>query len=176
MISPLRGPNSVRSCVATASRSFASCGLVCNNAALLCSITPRTIGSNIWFAPFAWTRSRPSATAAALGCWASAAPANNWHASTIGASRRRDLAFMIDPSCFVSRPLDDTPAFRPGDHGRMGEPDEKPVFNHPRNTRQPLGKRAGISDPLQGSVENEMAAVRDENMAGFVAPERDRPG
>src|SRR5436305_9832376 len=87
-----------------------------------------------------------------------------------------DLAFMIDPSCFMSRPLNDAPTFRPGDHGRMREPDEKPVFNHPGNSRQPLGKRAGISDPLQGSVEDEMAAVRDENMSGFVAPERDRPG
>src|SRR4029079_13922772 len=80
----------------------------------------------------------------------------------------------VDPFV-VSRPFDDAPAFRPGDHGRMGEPDEKPVFNHPRNNREPPGKRARIGNPLQRGVKNERAAVRDESMAGLVAPQRDRP-
>jgi len=42
--------------------------------------------------------------------------------------------------------------------------------------RKPVGKRARISDPLQGGIEDEMAAVRDESMAGLVAAQRDRAG
>src|SRR5947208_3448082 len=135
-------------------------------------------GSNIALPPLISTSSRAVAIAFGVGagCCASARPANNWHANITGASRMRDLAFMIDPSCFVSRPLDDAPTFRSGDHGRMREPDEKPVFNHPRNSRQPFAERARIGNPLQGGIEDEMAAVRDESMAGLVAAQRDRPG
>src|SRR3989440_2966917 len=171
-----RGLNSLRSCVPTSLRSLASCGLVCNSAALVCSIMLMMTGSNIALPPLVSTSSRAVAMAAGVGCCASATPANNWQTSTIGANRARDLGFMVDPSCFVSRPLDDAPAFRSGDHGRMGEPDEKPVFNHPRNSRQPFAERARIGNPLQGGIEDEMAAVRDESMAGLVAAQRDRPG
>src|SRR5947209_875523 len=172
MISARRGASSLRNWFATSPRSLPSCGLVCNSEPLVCSIMLMMIGSNIALPPLSSTSSRPSATAAGLGCCASAAPASNWHASTRCASWTKDLAFIVVPLCFVSRPFDDAPAFRSGDHGRMGEPDEKPVFNHPRNAREPLGKGARIGDPLQGGIENEMAAVRDESMADLVAAQR----
>src|SRR5262245_36449451 len=108
-------------------------------------------GSNIAPPPFSSTSSRAAAIAAGdgAGC-ASATVASNWQASTTGA-KRRYLAFMGRSFCVVSGPLDDAPAFRSGDHGHMGEPDEKPVFNHPRNGRQPVGQRTRIGDPLQGA-------------------------
>ena len=43
----------------------------------------------------------------------------------------------------------------------MGEPDEKPVFNNPRNSRQTPGKRARMGNPLQCGIKDGRTFVTD---------------
>src|SRR5947207_3821005 len=149
------GVNSVRSCAATSLRSFESCGLVCNSAALVCSTTLTITGSNIAAPPLVSTSSRAVAAADAEGACACAWVMPSRQMSAATGARRTVLAIMGQSFLLVSGPLDDAPAFRSGDHGRMSEPDEKPVFDDSRDGRQPLLQRARIGDPLYRGLEDE---------------------
>src|SRR4051794_5779014 len=120
-----------------------------------------------------------ASAAGVTGC-ACAAPASRWQASRAAARvAKRDVSVAIMGQSFLSemsRPLDDAPAVRTGDDGRLGQSDEKPVLDDARNSSQRRAKRARIGDLSERSVEDEMPTVRDESVAGRGLAQRQSAG
>src|SRR5262249_5762711 len=149
MTSLLFPSSSLCSVAATSLSSRVRFGLVGTKLFLTLSITPRTSGSVMTFAPLVMITSRAKATVAAEGCcaWAAKGPRQaqiNAPMKTMNDSELLCMCLLPDVAGLNLFGLDHPHPSRPGDDGRRHQADEEPVLDHAGNSRKPRRQRFGI--------------------------------
>src|SRR5258708_31618624 len=126
------------------------------------------------------TSSRAKATERAEGCcaWSAIGPRPPQIMAPMKSMRESELLYMsMLPDVAGLNPvgLDHPHPSRPGDNGRRDQANEKPVFDHARNSRKPRPQRFGVGNALERGIEHVVPAIRDERMALPRAPQEGRP-
>ena len=120
------------------------------------------------------------ATAAALGCWAvlgggnarakNRPSDNERNGREPGQKTRHHEKAPSRTNGHQDRSTTRMPC-RPRKNSGFRKSDEKSVFDHAGNRREPDAKRSRIGNALQRSVQDEVAPIRDERMAILAAPQ-----